>query len=179
MPEAKTSHNYQSLSNIATRDFSTKPSRLSEEQDSHSFVVKDDKGCREFTLVGEVYSIGRKENSDIHLFPHFSNFVSRRHATLVRRSRDDGSYYYRIVDGDLQGNLSVNGILINGRKLKAHDLEDQDDIIFGPEVSATYYRNRGNDKKSELPDPEKSELPDPEFDDITIVHPGMLGEAEK
>jgi pSer/pThr/pTyr-binding forkhead associated (FHA) protein len=69
-----------------------------------------------------------------------SQFVSRRHATLVQLNDDDGTPYYRIVDGNLKGKLSVNGLLINNRKLKASDLTNGDVITFGPGAKATFYR---------------------------------------
>jgi pSer/pThr/pTyr-binding forkhead associated (FHA) protein len=79
-----------------------------------------------------VYSIGRAPNCDIRLY---SLFVSRRHATLVRRQREDGSYYYRLSDGDLKGQLSSNGILINSHKVPAHNLENEDVVTFDPRVT--------------------------------------------
>ncbi len=105
-------------------------------QSTHVLIVEDEKGRRVFTLEDPLYSIGRTSDVDIRLF---SQFVSRRHATLVRREREDGSVYYRIVDGDLKGKLSAKGLAINGQKLQSHDLEDMDKILFGSQVSATYY----------------------------------------
>ncbi len=99
-------------------------------------IIKDNKGRREFTLEKEEYSIGRDPNSDICLF---SEFVSRRHATLVRQQREDGSLYYKIIDGCGKGKPSANGLWINGRKLQAHNLQDEDKIVFGLEVGAKYY----------------------------------------
>ncbi len=106
----------------------------------HVLILEDDKGRREYPLEAEVYSIGRDPQCDIRLF---SLYVSRRHATLERRQRDNGSYYYRIVDGDLKGKPSPNGILINGRKLQACDLENEDEILFAPGVRAKYYKLNG------------------------------------
>jgi len=105
-------------------------------QSTHLLIVEDDKGRRVFTLEDPLYSIGRTSDVDIRLF---SQFVSRRHATLVRREREDGSVYYRIVDGNLKGKPSAKGLIINGQKLQAHDLEDEDEIVFGSQVSAKYY----------------------------------------
>lgn len=102
---------------------------------NHLLVIDDSKGRREFNLSSSVYSIGRDPKSDIRLF---SQYVSRRHATLVQLTDDYGTYY-RLVDGNLKGKLSANGLRINGRKIQAHDLKDGDEIIFGPEVSARYY----------------------------------------
>lgn len=130
---------------------------------NHLLIVEDERGRKEFTLEEPVYSMGRDENSDIRLF---SQFVSRRHATLVRREREDGSYYYQIVDGNLKGKTSSNGILINGKKLPSHDLEDEDEIVFGPQVSARYYVLKRDSIPTGPPD---------EFD-ITLISPNMMGD---
>lgn len=104
-------------------------------------MVEEDKGRREISLENIVYSIGRSTHSDICIC---SNFVSRYHATLVRENLEDGSYYYRIIDGDSQGKKSSGGILVNGRKIETHNLEHEDKIVFSPAVKATYYRLSNN-----------------------------------
>jgi pSer/pThr/pTyr-binding forkhead associated (FHA) protein len=128
---------------------------------NHLLIVEDDKGRKEFPLEGSVYSIGRDPKCDIRLY---SQFVSRRHATLVRRPREDGSFFYRIVDGDFKGKPSANGLLINGRKLQAHELQDEDEIVFGPQVRAIYYVLKRDSILTGPPD---------EFD-ITLISPGMI-----
>lgn len=128
---------------------------------NHLLIVEDDKGRRELPLDRSTYSIGRDKKCDIQLV---SQFVSRRHATLLRRMRDDGSYYYRIFDGDRDGKASANGLLINGRKLQAHNLEDEDEIVFGPQVRAIYYLLKHATHPTAPPD---------EFD-ITLISPGMM-----
>lgn len=133
---------------------------------NHLLIIEDDKGRKEFTLEEAVYSIGRDPQSDIRLF---SQFVSRRHATLVRRQYDDGSPYYRIVDGNLKGKPSANGLLINGRKLQAHDLKNEDEVVFGPQVSAKYYLLERDTPPTG---------PIDEFD-ITLISPGMIGDPEE
>lgn len=100
-------------------------------------IVEDDKGKREITLENVVYSIGRGAHSDIRICSHF---VSRYHATLVRENLEDGSYYYRIIDGDSLGKKSNNGLLVNGKKIQAHNLEHEDKIVLSSGVKATYYR---------------------------------------
>ncbi|MEO8890313.1 MAG: FHA domain-containing protein [Coleofasciculaceae cyanobacterium] len=138
-----------------------------QQNQNHLLIIEDDRGRKEFPLTESTYSIGRDPKCDIRLF---SQFVSRRHATLVRRYRDDGSIYYKIVDGNLKGKPSANGLLINGKKLQTHDLQDEDEVIFGPQVSAKYYllkREPG------------STGPLDEFD-ITLISPGMMiGEPEE
>lgn len=127
----------------------------------HRLIVEDDKGKNEFTLSKESYSIGRDPKCQIRLS---SQFVSRRHATLYRRQKEDGTLYYRIVDGDDKGKCSANGILINGRKVQSHDLQDEDEIVFGPQVKARYYLLKRDNIPTAPPD---------EFD-ITLISPGMI-----
>ncbi len=108
---------------------------------NHVFVIEDDRGRRELRLEEVTYSIGRDPKCDIRLA---SQFVSRRHATLLQLPNDDGTRYYRIVDGTLRGNPSVNGLLINSHKLRTHDLQNGDEVIFGPQVRAIYYLLKGD-----------------------------------
>jgi pSer/pThr/pTyr-binding forkhead associated (FHA) protein len=164
MPEAETSKSHQSLPSVS----STKPSDSTE---VHLLVVNDDtKQPREYPLGGDVYSIGRAPSSNIRLY---SLFVSRRHATLIRQQKENGTYSYKIVDGDGKGQLSANGILIDNRKLQgksqSYELKDGDEIIFGPGVSAKYHLRNREEKKSAPLDP---------FD-ITLIDPGMVDESEE
>lgn len=166
MSEAEASQFQSSAANSLPNFLNTKRPEPSEHQESHFLIVEDDRGRRVFPLEGEVYSIGRDRNSDIRLF---SLFVSRQHATLVRRKPEGSQYHYQIVDGNLQGQLSANGILVNGRKLHTHNLKDEDEIIFGAGVSAKYYLLKREEKKSGPLDP---------FD-ITLIDPSMLDDTEE
>ncbi|WP_249781261.1 FHA domain-containing protein [Leptothermofonsia sichuanensis] len=131
-----------------------------EPSQKHLLIIEDDKGSRQLVLDEPVYSIGRDLDCDIRLA---SLFVSRRHATLVRVSMGDGDYTYRIVDGDLDGQRSANGLLINGKQLQSHDLQNEDKVVFGPRVQFTYfYLSR---------DPAPTEPPDGIFDDVTLINP--------
>ena len=138
---------------------------------NHLFIVEDDKGQRHFTLQNLVYTIGREPKCDICLV---SQFVSRRHAVLRKLSKEDGSYYYRIEDGDLRGKPSVNGLLINGHKLQAHDLQNKDVVVFGPKVRAIYFLLE-NDPSETLG---AEDLDIPEFD-VTLIDPHMVAIASE
>jgi len=107
--------------------------------EGHVLIVQDDRGRHRFVLEGELYSIGRDHDCDIRLF---SQFVSRHHATLMRIQDDDGHDAYRIIDGNLKGKLSSNGLLINGQKHQSYELQNEEEIVFGPYVKAVYYRVR-------------------------------------
>ena len=137
----------------------------SQSNQHHLLIIEDDQGRKEFTLEGPVYSIGRDPRCDIRLF---SQFVSRRHATLVRLPREDGSSYYRIVDGDSKGKPSANGLLINGSKIPAQDLKHEDEIVFGPQVRAMYCLLR------------RDTIPSGPLDDydVTLIGPNMMPDFE-
>lgn len=133
---------------------------------NHLLIIQDDSGRHEISLESPKYVIGRDPNCDIRLV---SQFVSRRHATLVQLSNDDGSCSYRIVDGVPAGKPSSNGLLINGHKLRAHNLQHEDRVVFGPTVSATYLMMRREAVDTAPLDP---------FD-ITLIGPNMMvGEPE-
>lgn len=140
-----------------------------EPNENHLLIIEDDQGRKEFTLDRPVYSIGRDRECDIRLV---SQFVSRRHATLVRLPREDKkhSYYYRIVDGDAKGKPSSNGLMINGRKMPAHDLRNEDEVVFGPQVRAIYYLLRNTMRST-------GQMDASEYD-ITLINPGMTEDLE-
>jgi pSer/pThr/pTyr-binding forkhead associated (FHA) protein len=129
-------------------------------------IITDGKGQREVILRDESYSLGRGQQCDILLQ---SQFVSRHHATIVKRSHEDGEHYYRIIDGDSEGKTSVNGLLINGRKVRFHDLKDGDKVVFGPQVHAVY-QHRQYDLFPTIP-------PNDPFD-ITLIDPAMIDTEE-
>lgn len=130
---------------------------------NHLLIIEDDKGQRKVFLERSIYSIGRERGCDICLS---SQFVSRQHATLVRQVNKDGSFFYRIQDGNLKGEASANGLLINGHKLQAHNLRDKDVIVFGPKVQALYFLLE-HDSLTSVP------LDDPCWDS-TLIDPKMV-----
>ena len=130
-------------------------------REEHILILTDGKGRREIQLKNETYSLGRGVQCDIVLQ---SQFVSRHHATLVRRKTDDNSCY-RIIDGDTKGKTSVNGLLIEGKKVRFHDLQNGDKVVFGPQVEAIY-EYRQYDLFPTIP-------PDDPYD-ITLIDPGMI-----
>lgn len=95
-------------------------------------------------LTQDIYLIGRASRCNIRLA---SQFVSRYHATLIKKNYADHSYDYEILDGTLRGQPSKNGLLVNGQKIRRytnsdrHTLCPEDVVIFGPGVQATYYKD--------------------------------------
>ena len=134
-------------------------------REEHILIVTDGKGHREIRLQDQIYSMGRSAHCNILLQ---SQFVSRHHATLVRRKEED-HYYYRIIDGDSEGKNSVNGLLVNGKKVRFHDLKHGDKVVFGPQVEAVY-EYREYDVFPTIP-------PDDPFD-ITLIDPAMIDDEE-
>jgi pSer/pThr/pTyr-binding forkhead associated (FHA) protein len=120
----------------------------SENLHKHLLIIEDDTGRREFAVTKNLCCLGRQSKSDVVLF---SRFASRHHATLLKRFRDDGTDFYVIVDGDLTGRRSTNGILVNGRKLQVRELEDGDRVVFGPGVSLIYYLINLQPKADDIP----------------------------
>ncbi len=57
-------------------------------------------------------------------------------------------------------------MLINGRKLQAHDLSNEDEIVFGPQARAIFYQLERDTFSGVAPD---------EFD-ITLISPNMVDE---
>ncbi|MBE9044116.1 FHA domain-containing protein [Pleurocapsales cyanobacterium LEGE 10410] len=135
-------------------------------REEHILIVTDGKGHREINLQDETYSIGRGLQCKIVLQ---SQFVSRHHATLIKRTEED-STHYRIIDGNSEGKTSVNGLLVNGRKVRFHDLKNGDKVIFGPQVEAVY-EYREYDIFPTIP-------PDDPYD-ITLIDPAMIDDEEQ
>jgi pSer/pThr/pTyr-binding forkhead associated (FHA) protein len=113
------------------------PKPMSEQQrDCHVLVVECEEGSRTVALDAATYSIGRDRKNAIVLA---GNTISRQHAILLRLPLPGSSdYCYRIVDGNSAGKPSSNGITVNKQKVRTHDLENGDVIIFGRCVRASY-----------------------------------------
>ena len=102
----------------------------------HILVIEDPSFLREINLDAATYSLGRHSSNDIVLS---CQKTSRNHATLLRRTDlKTNKCSYWILDGDLQGNRSRNGIYINGKKSLVHELKSGDTIQFSGDARATY-----------------------------------------
>ena len=106
---------------------------------SHVIVIEDPSFRKTIILEEAAYSIGRDAKNSIVLS---SKRVSRYHATLLRRRVDLASnknFAYWILDGDLKGNRSTNGLFVNDKRCLVQELKHGDLIKLGFEVKATYY----------------------------------------
>jgi diguanylate cyclase (GGDEF)-like protein len=110
---------------------------LLEDKQLYQFLlVEDIQGVRRILLNSTTYSVGRNPSNGIVLY---SNLVSRQHATLLRVPIPKKSLQiFRIIDGNLQGERSKNGILINGKRKFSHILAHGDEIVFSKDTKAIY-----------------------------------------
>lgn len=101
----------------------------------HVLVIDDDQGRRAVALNAATYSIGRDPSSAIVVH---SAAISRQHALLLRLPQKSGQYVYRLLDGNIEGKRSTNGISVNGEKCFTRDLKDGDQILLGDQVPIQY-----------------------------------------
>jgi diguanylate cyclase (GGDEF)-like protein/PAS domain S-box-containing protein len=110
---------------------------MSEQQYKHLLVVEDSRSKRIVPLEENTYSLGRATSNSIILY---DALVSRYHATLLRTNDvTSNDFYYWLIDGDLKGHKSTNGIIINGHVCSAHKLKNGDTVVFAKDTKATYY----------------------------------------
>ncbi len=105
------------------------------EQVKHLLVIEDNQGKRTISLEAATYSIGRNSTNSIVLH---SQLVSRHHAILVK-VKEQSQQYFRLVDGNLQGIRSTNGLKINGKHCFECELRHEDEIVFADDAKAWYY----------------------------------------
>lgn len=103
----------------------------------HLLIIKDRRGKRAVPLTMDTYSLGRSFDNTIVLY---GSSVSRQHATITRVADCSNKLTpFQIIDGNLQGIKSTNGLLINGVKCERRNLQHGDFIEFGNAVKVTYY----------------------------------------
>jgi diguanylate cyclase (GGDEF)-like protein len=104
---------------------------------NHILVIDAPNFRQTVSLEDSIYSIGRNTGNSIVIF---SQKLSRRHATIVRKNEAiDNNDSFFIIDGDLEGNKSKNGIFINGRKCSEHELKHGDLINLSDDIRMSYY----------------------------------------
>jgi pSer/pThr/pTyr-binding forkhead associated (FHA) protein len=110
---------------------------MNEKPNSHILLIADAKGNRKIPLDALKYTIGRDVSNNIQLH---SRFVSSQHALILRvPASEPGQYLYRIVDGDLSGKPSLNGIIINNQqRVSSYDLCHGDTVTLAPNAQLTY-----------------------------------------
>ncbi|PSB09187.1 histidine kinase [Pleurocapsa sp. CCALA 161] len=104
--------------------------------EKHTLIIDNIHKRSTVELQSETYSIGRDPQNSIVLS---STKISRYHATLLRIAiSGTDNYQFRIIDGDLKGRRSRNGLEVNAKKSFSHDLQNGDVIYFGDGITATY-----------------------------------------
>ncbi len=100
-------------------------------------ILEDNKEHNLIYLEDSAYQIGRRHNADIILR---DLSVSRNHATIIKEyNQEDNLFFYKIVDGNLSGQKSKNGLIINHNKFEEKYLEHGDLIIFGDHSKARFF----------------------------------------
>ncbi len=104
-------------------------------QERHVLVIHDGKR-RAIALEAAAYSIGRDPSNAIVID---ADIMSRQHAILLRVPvPGKHQYRYRVIDGNLEGKPSANGVFANGKKIGTCDLVNGDVIRFGQTIEASY-----------------------------------------
>lgn len=89
-----------------------------------------------FYLDESQYSIGRYLQNSIVIN---AEGISRQHATLIKKHKNNDDFAYVIIDGTIEGYKSKNGIVVNGERIDKHQLKHGDIIHFTKKVKAHYY----------------------------------------
>lgn len=122
----------------------------------HWLEIEDDRGQRTVILEATTCTIGRDSTNSIVLH---SILVSRQHAILLRMTTPEtDTHLFRLIDGNLQGKRSTNGIAVNNQVCFSHDLKHGDSIVFGGDVSAKYCNNANLTDESRLRSGEAEEV---------------------
>lgn len=110
--------------------------------ESKSLIVfKDRKKIIVETLTRKIYTIGRFASNDIFLE---SKGISRCHASIYFLNNS-----FWIVDGNLKGKPSTNGLFVNGNKVSVHELIRYDVITFCKHVYAIFLEYRDDSEIGE------------------------------
>ncbi|MDJ0598868.1 MAG: EAL domain-containing protein [Crocosphaera sp.] len=102
----------------------------------HILALNLTTGKRVFSLNEPQYSIGRYPKNSIVIS---AEGISRQHATLIRKHKNNDHFSYVIIDGNVEGYKSKNGIAINGDKIDKSELKHGDVIYFTKNITAHYY----------------------------------------
>lgn len=105
----------------------------------HLLKIEYDNIKQNIILKNEVYSIGRHSSNSIVI--HHPT-ISRYHCSIlpVKYKDKNQQELFWIIDGDLKGNRSANGLFVNGNKSLSHELKSGDKItIGGDQVEVTYF----------------------------------------
>ncbi len=105
----------------------------------HILAIESNGWKRNFFLDKNTYSLGRSSTNAIVIH---HRVISRNHATFLKvtyQGEKGNNSFFWIIDGDLKGNRSTNGIYVNGKRHLSSQLQPGDVILLGGvEVRAKY-----------------------------------------
>lgn len=104
---------------------------------NHVLILKEIAKERIIVLSEDRYSLGRNPSNDIIIK---DKQVSRYHATIVKRKKNNFQEYFWIYDGDLKNKKSSNGLVVNQKFYDYHCLKKGDIILLGNNVKLQYYQ---------------------------------------
>ena len=105
-------------------------------QEFHILQIEDATGSRTVLLTAATYSVGRDKASNGIVISDPA--ASRNHAMFLRMPLPGNKYQYRLVDGDVTGRRSTNGVLVNGSPTTERKLRTGDKIIIGERAQLSY-----------------------------------------
>jgi diguanylate cyclase (GGDEF)-like protein len=101
----------------------------------YQLVVDSPSFKKVIRIQNSCYSIGRHPSNNI-VIP--SPQVSRRHATLIKRINPNLDISFHIIDGDLEGHRSRNGVWVNGESYLERELNHGDVIALAEDIQIFY-----------------------------------------
>ena len=109
------------------------------EESNYSYVllIEDKSDNRVVYLQDKLYQIGRCQDAQIIIKDHS---VSRHHATIIKEyNQEENLFFYKIIDGELLGKKSKNGLTVNNRNYHSKYLEHGDLIRFSKNTNARFF----------------------------------------
>ncbi|MFM1843112.1 MAG: hypothetical protein RLZZ490_1854, partial [Cyanobacteriota bacterium] len=142
----------------------------------YQLVVDSPSFKKVIRIQNSCYSIGRHPSNNI-VIP--SPQVSRRHATLIKKINPNLDISFHIIDGDLEGHRSRNGVWVNGESYLERELNHGDVIALAEDIQIFYQVIRNPTFPNEdIDDHHLPRLSPPELAvhhpqeqwDITLIH---------
>lgn len=112
----------------------------------YQLVVDSPSFKKVIRLQNSCYSIGRHPSNNI-VIP--SPQISRRHATLIKKINPSLDISFHIIDGDLEGHRSRNGVWVNGESHLDYELVHGDVVALSEDIKI-FYQAIPSDPKSSM-----------------------------
>ncbi|MEB3227497.1 MAG: EAL domain-containing protein [Synechocystis sp.] len=139
----------------------------------YQLVVDSPSFKKVIRIQNSCYSIGRHPSNNI-VIP--SPQVSRRHATLIKKINPNLDISFHIIDGDLEGHRSRNGVWVNGDSYLERELNHGDVIALAEDIQIFYqvipnptFPEEHSDDRPLSPPELSVHFPQEQWD-ITLIH---------